>query len=95
MAFTTTINNTEYQIKNKETSALEAYKQRGEIPGDFLRAILRNDFVDVVCLADNENLRNLPTFAKYLWWEMPGSSWGSLEKMEKWCAHNGMAGIKE
>ena len=92
MPYTIKIKETEYTIDDKTIEELERYVHYGEIPGDFLCAILRNNFADVVTLADGHNLQNLPAFAKYLWWEIPGSSWGSTEKILKWCAHDGMSG---
>lgn len=91
MPYKMEINGIEYQIRDEEINALERYKQTGELPGHFLRAVLENNFVNAICFADQHNLQNLPAFAKYLVWELPGNAWGNTEKIIRWVNHNGMS----
>jgi len=92
MSYKTEINGIEYHILDEDTDALKRYKYTGELPNEFLRAVLDNDFVNAVCLANQHNSQNLPAFVQYLVWEMPASAWGNTEKVIKWVNHNGMPG---
>jgi len=92
MPYTIKIKETEYTIDDTTINELKRYVHHGELPGNFLRAVLCNNFANAVALADGHNLQNLPAFARYLWWEMPSDSWGSTEKILKWCSHDGMSG---
>jgi len=95
MSYPTKINEIEYTINDDTLHQLERYEQQGEIPADFLRTVLSNNFTNAITFADSHNLQNLPAFAKYLYWEMPSNSWGSTEKIMKWYAHNGISGYKK
>jgi len=53
-------------------------------PGSFLRAVLENNFKDVVGYADENNLRCLPQWAKLLRWQIPSACQGSPEKVKAW-----------
>jgi hypothetical protein len=53
-------------------------------PGEFLTAVLENNFVDAVARADDVNSHNLITWAQWLYWECPRAAWGSPEKVAAW-----------
>jgi hypothetical protein len=77
-----------FRISEEIQKALRAYVA-GEHPypfGDFVTAVLANDFVEVVLRADDHNVEILPDYASYLYNMMPGRTgdptkdfWGSRE----------------
>lgn len=73
-------------IPARMAPALDAWITRGELPGEFLQAVLRNDLREAVGRADEENLANLPAYIGYLYNESPGPCWGSPEKVAAWAA---------
>jgi hypothetical protein len=67
-------------------------------PGSFLAAVLRNDLVNAVCLADDENAAALKDIVLYVYNVLPGSCWGTPAKVDAWRAKHSnvnplMAGI--
>lgn len=73
-----------FTIPDHMLLALEAYIEYGIIPGDFLQAVICNDLKNAVGHADDENLRNLPAFAIYMYNQAPAQCWGDREKMFAW-----------
>jgi len=57
--------------------------------GDFLRAVLANDFTQAVLRADDESFAALRELARFIHCEMPEESHGSEEKVRKWLEGNG------
>ena len=55
-------------------------------PGDFLCALLANNFMETCLCADEQNLVALPAWAALLYNEAPSGSCGSHEKVEAWLA---------
>jgi histidinol-phosphate/aromatic aminotransferase/cobyric acid decarboxylase-like protein len=51
-------------------------------PGDFLKAVLSNDFVGAFRYADPDNQQALEKWAQWLRWEVPMTIWGSREVVE-------------
>jgi hypothetical protein len=68
--------------------------ENGVLPGDFLQAVLRNEFAEAVSRADTINGARLISYAHFLY-TAPPACWGSKEKVEAWAAHKGLSGIKE
>jgi hypothetical protein len=64
--------------------ALRAYVVDGRLPGQFLQAVLRNDLMDAVCRANAMNLAFLDGIVKYVYNRLPGTCWGSPEKVAAW-----------
>jgi hypothetical protein len=73
-------------IPERMGPALDRWVQRGQLPGEFLQAVLRNDLQDAVSRADPENTRALPAYIGYLYNEAPAGCWGSPEKVAAWAA---------
>lgn len=73
----------EHYIPERMMKPIQRYITDGVIPGSFLRAIICND-LSACMLADDENLKNLPAFVSYFFWEVPSAAWGSEEKMLAW-----------
>jgi hypothetical protein len=73
-----------FYIPARMMSAIKSYVEKGEIPGDFLQAVICNNLKDACGRADRENLRNLPAYVSYFFNEVPSTCWGSREKMLAW-----------
>ena len=67
---------------------LERYLTDGIDPGDFLQAVIDNDFVRACGRADEENLANLPAYADFLYNHTPASAWGSRKARLDWMAQH-------
>ena len=75
-----------WYIPERMMDGLIRYRDHGVPPGNFLTAIICNDFKEICGRADDENLRNLPAYAGYLYNEMPNGSHGSKAIMKAWIA---------
>jgi hypothetical protein len=53
-------------------------------PGDFLTAVLQNDFRGAVLRADELTYLVLPEIARWLHWHAPSESYGSVDKFMEW-----------
>ena len=65
-------------------AALDRYVNDRILPGGFLIAVLSNDLVGAVGKADKENLAALPEIVRYIYNEIPSSSWGTRDIIWKW-----------
>lgn len=65
---------------------LETYLDHGQLPGNFLTALLRNDLRDFYARADETNMHLGLSWVRWMHNEFPGNAWGSKEAVEKWCA---------
>ena len=68
------------------------YVTRGEPVGSFLTALLCNNFIETLYMADDYNKLVLFEYAKLLHWALPGSCWGSPENVKAWIAKGGLEG---
>ena len=73
-----------FTISPHMLEAVNRYILDGDIPGDFLTAVITNDLRDAIARADDHNQVNLPAYIAYLNNEAPGQCWGSREKMNAW-----------
>ncbi|HOU23534.1 MAG TPA: hypothetical protein PLN42_04705 [Anaerolineae bacterium] len=73
-----------FEIRDEMIEKLNAYAERHEPIGDFLRAVLENDLQMAVGRADTSNLYNLPAYVTYLYNELPAACWGSPAKVKAW-----------
>lgn len=64
--------------------ALLRWTQNGEVPGDFLQAVIRNDLRAAVSHADNENAANLPAYLGWFYNEAPCGCWGAPGCLTEW-----------
>ena len=72
-----------------------AYIEDGKPPGDFLRAVLENNFVEALGHADEENRAAIFAWAEWLYNEAPMPAWGSPEKVTAWiAAHQTRSGCR-
>ena len=74
---------------------VEAYIERGRRPGDFLRALFANDFMEIAVRADSSNRHVLREWA---WWiyaaRLPLESHGSYETVDAWIEMGGREGYE-
>ena len=75
-----------FYIPERMMGGIKRYITHGIPPGSFLTAIICNNLTEAVARADDENMQNLPAYANYFYWEVPGNAWGSKEKMDAWMA---------
>jgi hypothetical protein len=65
---------------------MRRYIEQGVPPGQFLQAVLRNDFAEAVVAADDANLAAILGIARFMHNEVPRSVWGSRETVDAWLA---------
>jgi len=63
------------------------YLVEGILPGDFLTAVLQNDFMEACGRADATNRDLLFDYALFLYNDAPRWAWGSVEKVRQWTEH--------
>lgn len=56
-------------------------------PGDFLTAVLSNDLKEAVNRSDEESRRGLVNLVQFLMWDVPGTCWGSPDRVAAWLAN--------
>lgn len=71
-------------IPQRTLAQLNAYTQKRRPVGGFLTAVLSNDLQLAVTLADRDNLRALKPICQYVYNQLPGDCWGSLEAVEQY-----------
>ena len=71
-------------IPQDAIEALKRYVDKHIQPGGFLTAVLENDLTMAVGLADFHNIGIIPTYAYYVYNELPMKCWGSKEKVKEW-----------
>ena len=67
-------------------AALDRYINDHAPVGDFLTAILENDYHQAIGRADENNVANLPAYANFLYNHAPHDCHGSKEKVKAWLA---------
>lgn len=69
--------------------ALRAYAIERRATGQFLRAVLENDFQGAIGRADPESLSAIKGIAEYVFGALPSQCWGSREKINAWLSQGG------
>lgn len=72
---------------------VQRYVHHGVLPGAFLRAVIRNDFIEAYKRADDENRERIVGWLEFISYHMPIGSAGSDRAMTDWCAAGGLDGI--
>ena len=80
-----------YMVPEHLWDGLERYLFDRIPTGDYLMAVLRNDFADASLRADGTNMIAAYAIAQWLRNELPppeaeGSPWGNPENVERWIA---------
>lgn len=74
-----------YRIKPATIAAIRAHADRGEdLDNEFVNAALTNDLKETFAQADDDNILVVREVVMYLYNEIPGSCWGSREKVIAW-----------
>jgi hypothetical protein len=77
-------------IPERMRHGLKLYIEQGVPPGHFLSAVLSNDLREAVGRADDENVRLLPEYIRFLYNNVPQRCWGSREKFDNWVKSGGL-----
>jgi hypothetical protein len=72
------------QLPEHMQDGMRRYIENGILPGDFLTAVLCNDFVTAFMHADDVNIVAMREYAYFLHWQAPPGCWGSDEKVNHW-----------
>ena len=84
---------TRYQIPFTTAVTLDNYIQRGTSPGDFLRAVLHNDYRMAYLHADDRNKEILHKIMAYMVDVAPLACWGGPEFVKRWQEVGGINGL--
>lgn len=76
----------QFYMRGGIRAALDRYAREHVPVGDFLTCCLQNDLHGALSRADDDNMHNIPAVVAYLYNEMPGTCWGSKEKVDAWIA---------
>lgn len=79
-------------IEPRFKKAIDRYVENGIPTGGFLKAVLENDLSGAITRADPKGLENLPHIVCYVYNEIPGSTWGTPNRVSIWLAHDGQEG---
>jgi hypothetical protein len=63
---------------------LENYRCHHIRPGSFTLAVLENDLLRAIDLADYDSLKSMPDICRYVWHQLPAQSHGSEERVAAW-----------
>lgn len=69
---------------------LTEYILFGRLSGDFLTAVVTGDLFGCVRSADDENMKHLMNYPKFLINAAPGGSFGSKEQVRNWITTGGL-----
>jgi hypothetical protein len=72
---------------------MRRYIEYGQAPGDFLSAILCNDFMSAAAKADYINQRALFDYCFFLYNYAPAGSHSSHSNFSFWCNNGGLRGL--
>ncbi len=75
---------TDYNIPPAVLVGLELYRDSSLPTGGFLAAVLENNLIKAVGLADNFSMSALKDIVMWCYWELPSQAWGSKEKVAAW-----------
>jgi len=73
-----------FYIPPRMMGGLQRYIENHIPPGEFLKAVIKNDLSAAVDRADEENLHNIPAYVGFLYNQAPSACWGSKENFEYW-----------
>ncbi len=73
-------------------AGLRDYIQRGQIPGDYLQAVMANDLLEAVNRGDTYSHGYLGVLMAWLYNDAPGGCWGSRGIIAAWSRLGGLEG---
>jgi len=68
------------------------YVEDGADVGGFLTALLSNNLLETYGKADSANIKAIPAWLAFLYWEAPSTCWGSVAKVKGWQKNGGLNG---
>lgn len=81
-------------IPRETIEGIHRYVEHGIQPGDFLKAVIRNDLKEAVGRADHNNLRVLKLICQLIHNYAPSDCHGSREKLIAWMRVGGTEGLR-
>ena len=72
------------QSNERAIESLRNYVCHGKCPGGWLTALLQNNLLLGVTLADKENFKYLTHWVKFIHWHVPTECHGSPGKLNRW-----------
>lgn len=78
------VNDRVYYIPGHMIEGINRYFIDRIKPGDFLTAVLENNFVYALGRADTRNFANIQAYAHFLYNKAPRGSWGSKKIVKEW-----------
>ncbi len=82
----------EYNLNHCYIQSLLDYIMDGVRPAGFLKAVIINNFTEVMRFTTVETPL-LDTWCRFMHWEMPVTSWGNRKRLSDWCRTGGLRGI--
>lgn len=76
-------------IRQDVIESLKRYVDHRIETGGFLRAVLENNLREACGRADEDNAASLFQIVAYCYNEIPGSCWGSPERVKSWLQKRG------
>ena len=76
-----------------EADALQRYVIDGIPPGDFMFAVVCNDFMAAAATADSFNQHHLHEWARVIYNDVPSQCQGSTERVTAWIKAGGILGM--
>jgi hypothetical protein len=80
-------------VPERMRAGIVRYVERGIPPGHFLQALFKNDLMEAMGRADDENAHIVPSYARLLVNSLPRGCWGSEENYDAWVKRGGLVGI--
>lgn len=72
------------KIPGNIANGLKLYVEHRIKPGHFLTAVLENNLSQAINRADSESLSNLKEIVCFVYNDLPGTCWGSPDKVRGW-----------
>lgn len=63
-----------------------AYIEKGQLPGGFIQAVLRNDLRESFARADDINIFRMFDIVSFMYNQAPARCWGSQADIDAWVA---------
>lgn len=73
-----------YDFSESELDAIEAWKERGQLPTGFLWYVINNDLIGAVAYANTAQENFLADLVMSINLRLPGDCWGSPAKVDAW-----------
>lgn len=72
---------------------LDAWAQRGSIPGKFVRAVLENNLRDAFALGGENEVAAMRSIVAYCVWNIPAACWKTEANIVAWASAGGAEGL--